>query len=304
MNKVGPVVFFGSGPVAAASLRLLVEHCDVEMVITKPRAVHHRGSVPVLALAEELSLPVMTVSTKSELDQAITAHAFASKVGVLIDFGIIVSDQTIQSFPLGIINSHFSILPELRGADPITFAILSGQSTTGVSLMRIVPALDEGPLLGFDTIPLTETKTAPALTTELIALSDSLLIKLLPGYLNGELQLQPQSITNRSVSYTRKLTKQDAMLDWHKSASQLDREIRAFQGWPGSKTTLGEVDITVEKAHIESGSGIPGTIHHTATTLGVQTKNGRLVIDQLKPAGKKSMTTQAFLAGYRNRLPH
>src|SRR5690606_11851502 len=126
----------------------------VEMVITKPRPEHHHGPVPVLDTAKHLGLPVQTVTSRAELDVLMDTHTIASPLGILVDFGIIVSQKVIDTFPLGIINSHFSILPELRGADPITFAILSGQPTTGVSLMRIVEAMDEGPLLSFSEVPI------------------------------------------------------------------------------------------------------------------------------------------------------
>ncbi len=303
MSKIGPVVFFGSGPVAADSLKRLHTYCEIEAVFTKPRAPHHRGSVPVIECADELKLPIITVSNKHELDSVLAQNTFKSRAGVLIDFGIIVSDQAIHSFPLGILNSHFSVLPELRGADPITFAILSGQETTGVSLMQLVPALDEGPLLAFEELPLNSDIDAPRLTVQLIKLSDTLLRKHLNKYLQGSITLQPQTVTGKTPSYTRKLSKLDARLDWQKSARELAREVRAFLGWPGSKTTLGTIDVTIEKAHPSQGSGKPGTILHDATTLSVQTSDGTLVIEQLKPAGKSSMSTQSFLAGYGKRLP-
>src|SRR5687768_5450622 len=118
-----PITFFGSGPVAAASLRLLAEDFTIEAVITKPRPAHHRGPVPVIELAEELGLKVYTAGNRRELDELFTGNPVRSSLAVLIDFGIIVSRQIIDYFPLGIINSHFSLLPEWRGADPITFAI-------------------------------------------------------------------------------------------------------------------------------------------------------------------------------------
>src|SRR5690349_4191168 len=136
MKKISePITFFGSGPVAAESLRLLAQSFTIEAVITKPRPAHHKGSVPVLELAEKLQIPVRTASTKSELDALFDSRPVKSRVAILIDFGIIVSQQVIDYFEYGIINSHFSLLPEWRGADPITFSILSGQPRTGISLM-------------------------------------------------------------------------------------------------------------------------------------------------------------------------
>src|SRR4051794_39012104 len=105
------IVFFGTGPVAASSLKLLAERFTIEAVITKPRAPHHRGSVPVLEVAEQLGLPVIAVSSKKEVTEKIAAAKFASQVAVLIDFGIIVEQKAIDLFPLGIVNSHFSLLP-------------------------------------------------------------------------------------------------------------------------------------------------------------------------------------------------
>ena len=145
--KSQKLVFFGSGPVAASALRLLVKGFDIEAIITKPRPAHHRGEVPILAAAQELSLPIFTAANKQELDELFSTNPVSSRLAVLIDFGIIVSQKIIDYFPLGIINSHFSLLPQWRGADPITFAILSGQARTGVSLMLLVEAMDEGPLL-------------------------------------------------------------------------------------------------------------------------------------------------------------
>src|SRR5687768_10593623 len=132
MNKKSePIVFFGSGPVAAESLRLLAQDFTIEAVITKPRAAHHKGDVPVLTLAESLGLPTETAYDKKSLDKLFETKAFKSRLGVLVDFGIIVSQAVIDYFPFGIVNSHFSLLPEWRGADPITFSILSGQKETG-----------------------------------------------------------------------------------------------------------------------------------------------------------------------------
>src|SRR6202000_1513764 len=105
-------------------------------------------------MAQRLGLPLCTAATRRELGTLFVGASFKSNVAVLIDFGIIVSQSVIDFFPNGIINSHFSLLPEWRGADPITFAILSGQKQTGVSLMLVVEAMDEGPLLAVGEIEL------------------------------------------------------------------------------------------------------------------------------------------------------
>src|SRR5579884_3510995 len=140
------IVFFGSGPVAAASLELLAPVFNIEAVVTKPKPPHHKGRFEVLELADRLNLKVLTASDQAQLSQLFQTKSLSSRLGLLIDFGIIVPKDVIDYFHLGIINSHFSLLPRWRGADPISFAILNGDKTTGVSLMLLVPALDEGPL--------------------------------------------------------------------------------------------------------------------------------------------------------------
>ena len=139
-NEKLSLVFFGSGPVAAESLRLLSDDFIIEAVITKPTTrTEMSESSP--------NTPLFTVEDKASLDKLFNEHKFSSKLGVLIDFGIIISQQVIDFFPYGIVNSHFSLLPALRGADPISFAILEGKEKTGVSLMLLVQAMDEGPIL-------------------------------------------------------------------------------------------------------------------------------------------------------------
>jgi methionyl-tRNA formyltransferase len=296
-----PLVFFGTGPVAARSLELLAKNFRIEAVVTKPRPAHHKGDAPVLKVAERLKVTVLTAINRQELDTLFNKKPVSSKLAVLIDFGIIISQAVIDYFPLGIINSHFSILPDLRGADPITFAILSGQPQTGVSLMYMVKALDEGPLLGYGEYTLPPDITTPELTEILIDLSDTLLQHELPRVFTGEAKRAPQDVTRRQVSYSRRLTKEDGRIDWEKPAEVLEREIRAFLGWPGSRTQLGNKEVTITKAHVVASELAPGAIETTKKTLVVGTGQQGLSLERLKPAGKTEMSVQAFLAGYGNR---
>jgi methionyl-tRNA formyltransferase len=124
----------------------------------------------------------------------------------------------------------------------------------------------------------------------------------MPNYIDGSLVLAPQDITGRSVSYSRKLTKEDGILDWTKSATQLEREIRAFIEWPKSRATLNGMDIVVTSAHVIDATGKPGEAHIIDKQPVVYTGKKALAIDKIKPAGKKEMTGEAFLAGYRRQF--
>lgn len=304
-SRKDKVIFFGSGPVAAKSLELLANNFDIEAVVTKPKPAHHRGSFPVLDVAEELKLNIHTVSSKTELSALIAAKPFTSQVGVLIDFGIIVAQDTIDYFPKGIVNSHFSLLPEWRGADPITFSILSGQKQTGVSLMLLVQKMDEGPLLGQSEVTIAPEETTATLTEKLIDISYGLLQIVIPRWLEGSVeagdQLEVSILVDNTPTYSRKLTKEDGRIDWNKPAEVLEREIRAYKEWPKSYTTIAGKDVIITKAHVvDVNHGTPGDIdaQQDIGLLMIDTAKGSLCIDNLKPAGKKEMTAKEFLSGY------
>lgn len=293
MSKLS-LVFFGSGPVAAQSLRLLAKEFDIEAVVTKPTTLEEMSSIDKKA-------KIHAVGNKNELDELMAGCPFMSKVAVLIDFGIIVSQEVIDYFPKGIINSHFSLLPQWRGADPITFAILSGQTKTGVSLMLINAGMDTGQLIRQQSLPIDAKATTPSLTIQLIELSHKLLAENLPAYLEGSLKARQQPHPDRAT-YSRKLTKEDGILDFKKSAPVLEREIRAFQEWPKSRTNLAGVDVIITKASVTDNIGPAGLPTVKNKQLIINCAEDALLIEELKPAGKPAMSAQAFLAGYGKNL--
>ncbi len=294
MNKEKTsLVFFGSGSVAAASLEKLRHDFIVEAVITKPTTKKEMADAAPTA-------PVFTVSNKAELDTLIGELDISSSVAVLIDFGIIVSNKVIEHFEKGILNSHFSLLPKLRGADPISFAILQGYETTGVSLMLLVEGMDEGPILGTKELHLTGEETTLTLTSSLIELSHDLLLELMDDYVDGKIAPTPQVGT---ATYTRKLTKEDGSIVWEKSADVLEREIRAYSGWPKSTTTFSEIQCVLLSAIVLDKQGKAGELFITDNkNLAVCCGTGSLEILTMKPAGKPEMTSKAFLVGYKDRI--
>lgn len=298
-----PTVFFGSGPVAAACLELLLKHTPVEAVVTKPRPPHHKGNVPVLEIACVCGLRTIEAGSKQELEAALSENQFSSRYAVLIDFGIILSKPIIDTFPLGIINSHFSLLPHLRGADPITWAIANGDEKTGVSLMLVDAGMDTGKLLTCRTLHIRPGETTPELTQRLTLLSDELLQEYLPPYLAGTLQPKNQPHPSRAT-YSRKLTKADGLIDWNEPAEVIERKIRAFSGWPKSHVTLGTLPVIITKARLSDykWKPTPGHLMPMKDKLFIGTGKGWLEILKLKPTGKKEMPAKAFLAGYKDKI--
>ncbi len=295
------IVFFGSGPVASASLEFLAKNFTIEAVITKAKPPHHKSPAPVEILVKKLELPTFFANTKLELDEVLGQKKFSSPLGIIVDYGVIVSTKSINSFAKGIVNSHFSLLPEWRGADPISFSILSGQKETGVSLMAIVPELDEGQLLSQQTIPIKKSATNPELTEQLIDLSNRMLLHDLPLYLTGK--IVPYDQTSTGISYSRKINKSDGILDWSKAAIQLDREVRAYIDWPKSRTTILKKEVIITKTSVSKinlTDAKPGELDINPMTgnIVVQTGSGCLCILGIKPVGKKEMTSAEFIRGY------
>lgn len=291
------ILFFGSGPVAAESLRLLLNDSafEVEAVITKPAPPHHRGSVPVAELCTEHGVTYHTPANKAELTKFFATAKFESPVGIVIDYGIIIDQAVIDYFPHGIVNSHFSLLPEWRGADPITFSLLSGQKATGVSLMSIVQAMDEGPLLTQNQLIIQPTDTSQTLTEKLIDLSHQMLQTHIASYAAGTLKVSSQTGT---PTYSRKLTKNDGLIDWNKPADVLEREVRAFHEWPKSQAVIGNHTVIIRECDVVTTSGVAGFYEATKKELIVFCGTDALRITKLQPVNKKEMPVQAFLAGY------
>ncbi len=288
------LVFFGSGPVAKNCLELFSKNFKIEAIITKDSTQEMMSSV-------DLSVPVLCANNKLELNKLLESTKFNSKIAVLIDFGIIVSSDVISTFPLGIINSHFSRLPEWRGADPITYSILSGQKSTGVTLMLIDEGMDTGKILTQKSIPINNNDSTE-LTDRLIKLSDSLLNKYLPLYSDGLISPRNQSHPERAT-YSSKLSKEDGKIDWNKTAEVIEREIRAYIEWPRSYTKIGELDVIIKKAKVIDLIGAPGKCSiHNKNELVIHCGKGSLLIEEIQPSGKKIMTAKDFLLGYQSKI--
>jgi methionyl-tRNA formyltransferase len=285
------LVFFGSGPVSKASLESLKESFNIEAVVTKPAT-----EADMLSAAP--NIPVLAIKNRKQLTGLVKNKAFQSKVAVVVDFGIIIEQETINCFPFGIINSHFSLLPRWRGADPISFAILSGDQATGVSLMLIDESLDTGQLIAQKSLPILPSNNTPSLTDNLIELSNRMLADCLPKYLNG--QIKPYAQPNpEQATYSRKLEKKDGNIDWQKPAEQIEREIRAFAGWPKSTSQIGPHTVIVVSAEVVDKNGQAGDYQADKKSLVVFCSDKALSIKTVQPPGKNSMPISAYLAGYK-----
>lgn len=249
----------------------------------------------IAKFAEENHITLLEYANlKSAIDQL---KVYRADIGVLAAFGKIVPECVIKIFPKGIVNIHPSLLPKHRGPTPIESALLAGETVTGVSLMQLVPSMDAGPLFDQAAIKLTGTESKQTLATKLSELGADMLIKHLPAILKGDLEPRPQP--EKDTIYDSKINPADGIMDFTKPAIILEREVRAYAGWPKSKTIINSQLAIITQAHtLESGSHKPGTIYHQQNSFGFYTAKGILIIDRLIPAGSKEMTAAEYLRGH------
>lgn len=296
--KKPKIVFFGTGIVSLKTIEGICDRFEIETIITKPDLVTSSGKTRPAELkvwAQEHNIDCFTPANRAELSQLFDKQKFDSQVGLVVDYGIIIAQDVIDSFPIGILNSHFSLLPQLRGADPITFAILEGAQETGVTIMQIVAGLDEGDIVAQEKYSLRPDITTPELTEDLIALSNKMLVYTIPDYLSGQIKPHPQA---GNPTYSRRLTKQDGRLDPSKSAAQLEREVRAYVGWPKSYFDWQGKTYIVHKANVATAKIPKGELKVVDKKLFYGCKDGSLKILEIQPAGKPKMNAAAFINGY------
>lgn len=299
------ILFFGNERLAtgvttsAPTLRALVEAgYDVAAVVVaqKPVAKSRQGRwLEIMDVAAKHDIEVIALDNLNDsLDKL---SAYQAEAAVLVAYGKIVPPALLELFPKGIVNIHPSLLPLHRGPTPIESVILGNEAETGVSLMKLAPKMDAGPVYAQQVVKLNGDENKQQLADRLADIGASLVAQNLPAILDGSLQAKGQD--DSQATYDQPLSKQDGLLDFNKAAAVLEREVRAYYGWPRSRAQLGAIDVVVTKSRVIEGNGQPGSLYPSSKQLGVYTGNDILIIDKLVPPGKTEMTAEAFLAGYK-----
>jgi methionyl-tRNA formyltransferase len=292
-------VFLGSGGFGRASLRRLAEHRDVQVVgvVTappRPAGRRQRAASSVIAeVAGDLRVgPILTPERLRAPDSIASILELDPKLLVLADYGQIIPPELLD-LEHGALNLHPSLLPRHRGATPIPAAILEGDAETGVTLMRMDAGLDTGPVVAQERVALDGTETTPALEGHLETVAAELLDRSLGPWIRGELEARPQP--EAGVTLTRPLRREDGRLDPRKRAVELERQVRAYQPWPGSfvDTPVGRLIVWSASA---GASGRPGAGTFDERGLGVG-DDDLLELREVQPAAGKRMTWEAFLRG-------
>jgi methionyl-tRNA formyltransferase len=291
-NTSETIIFFGTEDFSLTALRGLIEAgYTIGAVVTKPDSKKGRGQklVPpsVKVLATEYNIPVWQPTKLKEITENI--QSLGNVTGVLVSFGKIIPQSTIDLFTPGIINVHPSLLPKYRGPSPIESAIKNGDKETGVSIMQLSAEMDAGPVYSAQTHELKGTETRPELYHALADAGTNLLLEVLPSIMDGSLQPTPQD--DSKATYCSLLQKEDAVLDLSAlSATDAERRVRAHIGFPKSKLSVNEHPIIVTKAHISSQQKTP---------LDFVCRDGAyLSVDELIAPSGKLMDAESFLRGY------
>ena len=303
MNSKNPssstkIVFFGTGQTSLEALQALNADFDIKLVVTKPPAKNSAGKEfknPVHEWAEKNGLGVITPASKKDLDTALGHGEYYDCLGIVLDYGMIIPENAIAVFSHGILNSHFSLLPKYRGANPIRAAILCGDKTTGITIIKITPGLDDGPILTWALADINNMN-ATELRSKLSDINCALLPETIRLYLAGELELVEQDPSE--VSHTRKTTKADGVLDLNKPAIELAREVRAYAGWPKSQVEINGKSFIILGAKASKQVVEIGSFKVIGKELYLGCKAGSLKVIKIQPAGKAPMDAGPFINGY------
>ena len=296
------IVFMGSPDFAVPTLRTLAQHYEIAGVVTQPDRPSGRGrelkAPPIKLLAMDLGLSIIQPEKLREPAAMEQLRLWSPDLIVVAAFGQILRPDVLALPSHGCINVHGSILPRWRGAAPIQAALLNGDSETGVTIMQMDKGVDTGAMLAQRAIKIENEDTAGSLFEKLSMLGADLLIETLPRYLSGE--LQPQLQDESKATYASMLKKEDGLLDFTRTAEELVRRVRAFNPWPSAFFEWNGGMMKVHRAHAETGNESAGEKLIWRNQPAVGAGSGILVLDEVQPAGKKSMSGKSFLSGTRN----
>jgi len=290
------LAFMGSPDFAVPALRALHEagHA-IAAVYCQPARPAGRGQAarrcPVHVAADDLDLPVRTPPRLRRDAEAQAAFAALDlDVAVVAAYGLILPPAMLDAPRRGCFNIHASLLPRWRGAAPIQAAILAGDAATGITIMQMDPGLDTGPMLLSRSVPIGPRTTTALLHDTLAPMGAALILQALSSV------HAPRPQPEAGATYAPKLSREDGRIDWSKPAASIDRQVRAFDPWPGTFSTLRGIPLKVLEAQAVDRSGVPGMVLDGALTVACGTGAVRLLRVQL--AGKGPLGSAAFLRGH------
>jgi methionyl-tRNA formyltransferase len=305
------VIFMGTPDFAVPSLEALLSYdCEIAAVYTQPDKESGRGrqitSTPVKDMALSRGLPVIQPETLKDRDVVEQIADLRPDLIVVAAYGRLITPEILALPKFGCLAVHPSLLPQYRGASPVVAAILKGDAVTGVTIILMDKALDNGPVLTRREVSISVEDTTGSLTGRLAKLGAGLLVETIPEWLADRIAPQPQNETE--ATYTRVIAKEDGQMDWDLTALELWRKVRAYDPWPGCYTRWQGKRLKINKA-VPLDGGAPEEAGRVITLLkgagaamGVKTRDGILGIMELQLEGKRAMTAEDFILGQRDFL--
>ncbi|MGF1511193.1 MAG: methionyl-tRNA formyltransferase [Myxococcota bacterium] len=297
------IAFFGTPDLASTVLREVLQADDDEVVsvICQPDRPKGRGrrfeAPPVKEVAQEAKIPVLQPIKLR--DGVLTRRLLEDRVdlGVVVAFGRILPRPLFEAPSFGTVNVHASLLPKFRGASPIQHAILTGETETGVTLMRLSEGMDEGHMLAQRRVAIPPDATGGSLFSTLARLGAETLVDGLRQSKREGLPIEPQD--PEAATYAPMLTKEDGRLDLGRDAESLSRRVRAFDPWPGTFLSTGSGNLKVLRARAvpTAGPAEPGVVVQVRPRCVLATSRGGLELLEVQPPGKRRMPVADFLRG-------
>ena len=292
------LIFAGTPQFAAQALRAIVAagH-DVVLVLTQPDRHSGRGMAvhasPVKEVAAASGIDVFQPPTLKDAAAQERLRKVGADAMIVAAYGLILPQAVLDLPRLGCINIHASLLPRWRGAAPIQRALLAGDRETGVCIMQMDAGLDTGPVLLAQSLSIAADESASTLHDKLADLGARLIVEAL-----ARMPLPPQAQAANGATYAAKIEKAEALLDWRLPALQLERQVRAFDPFPGAAARWQGAPVKVWRAEVDGASGEPGTVL-AADKRGVVVAcgEGALRLTELQKAGGKRLPVAQFLAG-------
>ncbi len=295
------IVFAGTPDFAAKHLQALIEsEHNVIAAYTQPDRPAGRGKKlaesAVKALAKQHDIAVYQPENFKSDEARQQLASLKADIMVVVAYGLLLPQVVLDTPKLGCINVHGSILPRWRGAAPIQRSIWAGDAETGVTIMQMDIGLDTGDMLKIATLPIDETDTSATMYDKLANLGPQALVECLTDIANGSAVAVKQD--DEQANYAKKLSKEEAKVDWNESAEHIERCVRAFNPWPVSHFVALDKSIKLWQSRVDDSTSTeaPGTIIKADKSgIYVATGNGVLVLESLQVPGKKAMSVQDIL---------
>ena len=301
------VVFFGTPAFAVPTLdALLSSRHTVVGVVTQPDRPRGRGQkvsdAPVKARALEAGVPILQPERMKDPAFLESLAAWNADLGVVAAYGRILTDTMLAMPRLGMINVHASLLPSYRGAAPVHRAVIAGDISTGITIMRVVKALDAGGMIAKEARRIGPDETSDEVERDLAALGAGMLVAVVDQIARGNTAETAQD--EAAATYAHRLTKDDGIIDWSWPAVRIHNLIRGLHPWPHAFSFVHGKRIILRRSTVQTSApprdGAPGTILDAAgDQLVITTGDGELGIREIQAEGKRPMSVREFLAGHR-----